>query len=217
MAPKPNMSPVYLLTLSILFASSSTYSQDKCYSHLAGDTPTIGNNLIERKFIWNKGNLITHSLVNRSSGQSWFNKTESPDFLIGKNEADASNAVYSSKEVPETTIQQAYLETTVSFSLGTLDVKRVFRVFKNSPAIACDTYLKGKVNGVLSEDAVRLADKKNIEFAEDMKSRQVIPILDQISLEGVHWQTKTVEFFDVTDWNNNLVFENRFIPYRKFT
>lgn len=212
MAAKPNMN---LSILSILLVSLCGPPQDKCYSRLAKDTLTIGNGLIERKFLWNKGNLITYSLLDKSSAQTWLNKTKSPDFLITKNISNASDPVYGSKEIKETTIQQAYLETTVSFSLGTLDVKRVFRIFKNSPAIACDTYLKGRFADVINAEAGNLADRKNIEFAEDMNFRQASPILDQIKLEGFHWQSKTVEFFDVTDWNNNLVAENRFIPYRK--
>jgi hypothetical protein len=48
-----------------------------------------------------------------------------------------------------------------------------------------------------------------------MKSKEVTAILDQLKLDGFHWQTKIVEFFDVTDWNNNLVQERKIIPYRK--
>src|SRR5690606_22663342 len=81
----------------------------------------------------------------------------------------------------------------------------------------CDIYLKGSTDVILDGKTANLADMKNIEFAEDMKSQHMTAILDQIKLDGFHWQTKVVEFYDVTDWNNNLVFENKIIPYRKNT
>lgn len=203
------------LTLVAFSALLSAYAQHKGYSRLHNDTLTIGNHLIERKFLWNKGNLITYSLTDKLSGQCWLNQASSPDFRISKDEKNISNLSYTSQVVEETAIRPAYLETTVSFSLGTLDIKRVYRIYDNSPAIACDTYLKGTTDVLLDGKAANLADMKNIEFTEDMKSRQVTAILDQINLNGSHWQTKMIEFYDITDWNNNLVLENRIIPYRK--
>ncbi len=201
-----------VLTFSLL---SPCYSLDGCYSRLEGDTLTMGNAFIERKFIYNKGNLITYSITDKSSGYCWLNKTNTPDFSISKKAGNIANSSYSSQIVSETAIRPAYLETTVSFTLGNLDIKRVYRIYENSSAIACDTYLKGHTEIILDGKVTNLADMKNIEFTEDMKSKQVTAVLDQIKLDGFHWQTKIVEFNDVTDWNNNLVFETDIIPYRK--
>lgn len=208
------MKRIFLIP-TILSIVLSAYSQNNTYSRFHNDTLTIGNKLIERKFQWNKGNLITHSLTDKSSGKCWLNRTKSPDFRISKDEKNISSPSYASQEIKETVIHPAYLETTVSFSLGTLDIKRVYRIYDNSPTIACDTYLKGSTDVILDGEVANLADMKNIEFTEDMKSKQVTAILDQIKLDGFHWQTKMVEFYDVTDWNNNLVFESKIIPYRK--
>jgi len=190
-------------------------SQNTCYSRLEKDTLSIGNNLIERKFIWNNGNLITYSITDKSSGQTWLNQNQSPDFVVSKNMDNTTDASFRLSEIKETVIHPAYLETEVSFTLDKLEVRRVYRIYDDSPAIACDTYLRGNTDAVLDGKIANLADMKNIEFAEDMKSKQVTAVLDQIKLEGFHWQTKIVEFYDVTDWNNNLVFETNIIPYRK--
>lgn len=48
-----------------------------------------------------------------------------------------------------------------------------------------------------------------------MKSKSVTAILDQLYLKGQHWHAKAVEFWDVTDWNNNLLAERDVIAYRK--
>lgn len=50
--------------------------------------------------------------------------------------------------VKETKIFPAYLKVEVSFSLEKLDIKRVYRIYDDCPAIACDTYLRGTVNSI---------------------------------------------------------------------
>lgn len=208
------MKQIFLVLLAVM-PYLSTYSQNTYYSRLENDTLVIGNALIERKFVWNKGNLITYSLTDRASGQSWLNKERKPDFQISKNQDEITNPAYEIKEILENTIHPAYLETVVTFSLCTLSVKKVYRIYNNSAAIACTVYLKGSIKSIFDNKETRLFEKKNIEFSEDMKSNEMMTILDQIKLEGFHWKTKIVEFYDATDWNNNLVFETNIIPYRK--
>ncbi|MDL2291650.1 alpha-galactosidase, partial [Bacteroides sp. OttesenSCG-928-F21] len=198
-----------LITLVVLHA------QESCYSILNNDTLTIGNQQIERKFIWNNGNLITYSLTDKAANQSWLNKTLKPDFVVSKSMPVAFNSSCNSRRVEETVLHPAFLEVTVSYSLGSLDIKRVYRIYNNTPAIACNTWLKGSTDAVFGGRTTNLADMKNIEFAEDMKSKQVNAVLDQFNFGGNHWHAKAVEFYDVTDWNNNLIFEREVIPYRK--
>ena len=131
-------SATLILTFSLL---SACYSQNSYYSRLENDTLTIGNALIERKFVWNKGNLITYSLTDKTSGQHWLNKTKSPDFRISEKRDSIWNSSYTTRQVEETTIHLACLETIISFSLGGLDIKRIYRIYNNSPAIPCHTYL----------------------------------------------------------------------------
>lgn len=205
------------LFLSILTSLSilPCLAHEGYYSRLENDTLYIGNDLIERRFLWNNGNLITHSLSDKSSGHVWFNQLRSPDMNISAKKDKATSPSYHAQEIAATAIHPAYLETEVSFTMGGLDIRRVFRIYDNSPAIACDTWLKGNSDIIGNSQAANQADMKNIEFAEDMISVQTDAILDQFKAAGQHWQVRTVEFFDVTDRNNNLVFETDFIPYRK--
>jgi len=204
-----------IILFIVAFLSGTSYAQEGCYGYLQNDTLIVGNDLIERKFVWNTGNVITHSLTDKSSNHIWLNKNQKPDFHITKDTPEAVNVTFNTREIKDNAIHPSYLEATVSFTLDELQVKRVFRIYSNCPAIACDTYLKGHTNSVFGGRTENLADKKNIEFVEDMKSKQVTPLLDQFQPGGNHWQMKTVEFYDVTDWNNNLVFETKIIPYRK--
>ena len=202
-----------LIALLLLSAFTAVKAEDGYYSRLIKDTLVVGNKWIERKFLWNNGDLITYSLTDKSTNQTWLNRLKTPDFEITKD--TPLNGTYYSREVKGTAIHPNYLAVEVNVSLGTLTVKKVYRVYEDSPVIACDIYLKGSTDLALDGKAINAVDQKNIEFAEDMKSQQMMAILDQIKLDGFHWQTKIVEFFDVTDWNNNLIQERNIIPYRK--
>lgn len=206
----------FFLLLIFMMVNMYCLAQQGCYSRLGKDTLTIGNSLIERKFIWNKGNLITYSLSDKKVQKTWFNKNKKPDFSLGP-EAQVQDGRYELFARQEDAIKIAAHETIVSFSIGSLEVKRIYRITAQSPSIVCETYLKGKMLEIGGGPSVNAADQKNIEFIEDMKVKGAVPVLDQLKLEGFHWQSKTVEFFDVTDWNNNLVVEHKFIPYRKRT
>ena len=47
-----------LTLLFVLFGGYSLHAQDTCYGLLRNDTLTIGNNLVERTFLWNGGNIM---------------------------------------------------------------------------------------------------------------------------------------------------------------
>lgn len=201
-----------LITLSL---AGSLQAQTTCYGRLKNDTLTIGNSLIERKFLWDNGNIKTYSLTNKANGQTWLNSNPTPDFRVTKDLPEAQNGNLIVETVKETRIYPAYLKVEVAFKLDQLDIKRVYRIYDDCPVIACDTYLKGIVNSVFGGREVSAADRKNIEFSDDMKSKEVTAVLDQFQFQGQHWHARSVEFSDVTDWHNNLVFEKDIISYRK--
>ena len=186
-----------------------------CYSRLEKDTLTIGNGLIERKFVWNGGNLMTCSITDKVSGKIHRFVKLSPDFVMTSGGGSGQDAVFSSADVPQTAVNPAHHRVTVTFGMGTLRIRREFRIYGDSPAIACDTWLKGSLTGKLASAVENNADRKNIEFAEDMSSRPVSAVLDRVSLAGNHWHARAVEFWDVTDWNDNLVAVRDIISYRK--
>lgn len=202
------------------FGSKSSWVVDQqfmnlCYGRLQNDTLTIGNNRIERKFLWNKGNIITYSLKNKDNNQLWLNNSQTPDFRITTDLPNAQNGTIKVDQVQSTKIYPAYLRVEISFKLNQLDIKRIYRIYDDCPAIACDTYLKGTVNSIFGGREVSTADRKNIEFTEDTKSKEVTAVLDQFHFKGQHWHARSIEFSDVTDWHNNLVSEKDIISYRK--
>ena len=206
---------VILFALLALGTQARDSSVSGCYSRLEADTLTIGNTLIERKFVWNGGNLETFSITDKATGKTHYSRNPEPDFRMTSVSGSGENGRFESEDVPQTPVSPAYHKVTVTFSVGGLEVRRTYRIYENCPAIACGTELKGTFTGTLASAIENNADKKNIEFAADMKSRPVSAVIDRISLAGNHWHARAVEFWDVTDWNNNLVAVRDIISYRK--
>ena len=100
-------------TLPILFTmllcGTSAFPQEGCYSRLQNDTLTIGNSRIERRFVWNGGNLMTQSLTDFSSGQVWTSRSLTPDFKVA-GDTRSTGGRCSTKRIAETDIHPARLE-----------------------------------------------------------------------------------------------------------
>ncbi len=210
-----------LLTVSPLIvcegaAHNPVTLEAKCYAHLSADTLYVGNRLIERAFLWNGGNVINSFVKDKRTGRMFVNGSSEPALAVGQPFGKALDGRLEVHQMKSDGIHPEHLEAEVTFSMGGIRVRRVFRVYENCPAIACDNYVGGLA---LSKDEglADSADKKNIESVEDMKQGDGNKPrhLEVFNPGGMHWQVKTVEFFDVTDWNNNLVAERSFIPYRR--
>ena len=208
------MKRLILLSAVYLVSALTSYGAS-WYARMDGDTLSVGNSLIERRYLWNGGHLKTLSLEDKTIGIVHRSIVLRPDLVLTKGAGAGTGGRLQSEVVPESEVCPSYLKVTVAYSLNSLDIRREFRIYEDVPAIACDTWLKGRVDHFASSAEANMADRKNIEFAEDMKSGQVTALLDQIHLPGQHWHAKAVEFWDVTDWNNNLVDERDVITYRK--
>lgn len=184
----------------------------ECYSILDGDTLRMGNDRIERTFLWNNGHLITRSIVDKRSGKVFKSVGNTPDFNI--NRETPTDGKLNITDVAADGIRTAHKLVTITYKLGNLDVARSYRLYDGIPAIGVDTRLRGTLNKVADKE-VGAADRSNIERVEDMKQKPVTTTLDRVSLPGQHWRCKAVEFRDITDWNNNLVDEKEFLSYRK--
>lgn len=211
------MKTAALLALMVWGVVCPISAKHHCYSILKNDTLVIGNRVVERKFLWNGGQLITHSVVDKTGCYTLFNQGNTCDFVLNAdNKQSARNAQCETIWVESNSIHESYLKTIVTYAIGNVQIRREYRIYEDCPVIACDTYLKGTLHNMSTAQELNdVANRKNIEFAADMESQQKNAVLDQLHVQGRHWQVKAVEFLDVTDWNNTLVVERRFIPYRK--
>jgi len=208
------LSDFLTLVLALVMAVPA-WSRSTAFAFRTGDTLTIGNSAIERKFIWNGGNLMTFSLTDKVSGKVHYSRSLAPDFVMTSQTGAGKDGEFSVEEVPQTGIHPAYTKAVVTYVMDDLRIRREFRIYEGVPAIVCDTWMRGGLYGMQQDADVANADRKNIESSADMVSRPVTAVLDRVSLEGQHWHARAVEFWDVTDWNNNLVSVRDIISYRK--
>ncbi len=191
---------VFLFVLIGIGVKSGKCISATYYSSLKNDTLYVGNNLIERKFIWNEGNVITYSVEDKLNRKIWINKNKRADFYIPKQNQNATKSSWHSEEISSNIVAK-HLEVTVEYELDQLKIRKVFRVYENSPVIATDLYLKGKAYGTWEIDPN--LEKDNVKNV--LSQQNEIPVLDQISLDGKHWKLDAVEFLDYSDYNNTLV------------
>lgn len=194
--------------------SEHSASPEYCSARLDGDLFIVENSRISRHFLWNKGNLITQELTDKQNGKTWVWNTTKPDLSFPGQPAVVANGIFTSAVVAETAVKPGHLEATVVIVSGKLEIKRVFRIYPNCPAIACDIYLRGQAEKAWTPQSSNPGDLQNIEKPGEFANPEAIPVLEKLELPGKHWQLNAVEFMDVTDRFNTLVLENKSISYR---
>jgi len=193
--------------------SDQSSSPEFCSARLENNQLILENACISRTFEWNNGNLITRSLTDKKTHKTWTSETKKPDMSFPGQTTEATNTTFSTIVVPETAIKPEHLEATVSYSLGKLEVKRIFRIYPNCPAIACDLYLRGQAEKAWTQQSTNPGDLQNIEKLCESAGSESVPVLEKLEFSGRHWKLKTVEFLDVTDRFNTLVYEKESMSY----
>ena len=176
-----------------------------CLAYLNKDSLILENALIKRIYLFNNGNLLPWSIVNKQSGKIYGLQGKHPDFSLPGIKGNPSGATFNSFITKESPQQAAHLEAEVLVYYGDLQVKRVFKLYPSTPAIACDIFLKGNASQW----------KEGITgLQQSGKSNEVNKaIIDRLPVPDRNWKVKSVEFFDSTDRNNTLVQEYARVPY----
>jgi alpha-galactosidase len=151
-----------IITVKSGFAEKGTGYLD-CSAKLENGVLSLENSKILRTYQWNEGNIITSSLTDKTSGKVWHMSSKKPDLALPGETEKSENAVFSTRFVDETSIAPAFLEAEIVCSLGKIEVKRVFRLYPNCPAIACDLYFRGESANTWIQAGTNLADMVNIE------------------------------------------------------
>jgi alpha-galactosidase len=186
-----------------------------CYAHLRGDTLRMGNELIERIYAWNEGNLISLALTDKKNQYTIGFADRLPDLLLPGESIEGKSSHYSRREVASSARLKKHLELTVISSLGEVEVKRIFRIFPETPAIQCTCCFRGKASSHWVRELAKVGDLDNLEhLSHDEDLLSFAPVMERIELPGVHWKVRSVEFYDMTDRYNNLVKESEDLVYR---
>ena len=185
-----------------------------CKIELKQDTLTIENNQIKRSWLWNNGNLITCKLEDKGNGLAWQLRNNQPDLSLPGVEKEGSEASIRVEEVPASLQYTHHLRATVEYKAGNLQVRKILKIYPDCPAIACELYLKGQASQKWIKALDNPADLQNIEKLTQNSQGGNVPVMEQLMLEGKHWQLEAVEFFDVTDRFNTLVRPVHALSYR---
>ena len=194
--------------------SAGLNSSEKFSAQMDGDNLILENSKIFRTYWWNNGNLITRELTDKQTGKTWTSGTKKADMSFPGQPAEAVNGEFSVAVIPETAIKPEHLEATVKYSLGKLEIKRVFRIYADCPAIACDVYLRGQADKPWTQQSANPGDLQNIEKLSENAKAEFVPVMEKLELPGKQWQLEAVEFFDVTDRYNTLVKKTKAMGYR---
>ena len=209
------------VTLFSLFLTAPTFAvqsykkvAEDCKIELKQDTLTIENSLIKRSWLCNNGNLITCKLEDKGNGLVWRLRNNQPDLSLPGEEKEGSEASVRIEEVPASLQYTNHLRATVEYKAGNLQVRKILKIYPGCPAIACELYLKGQASQKWIKALDNPADLQNIEKLTQNSQGGNVPVMEQLMLEGKHWQLEAVEFFDVTDRFNTLVRPVHALSYR---
>jgi len=195
-------------------ANSNAANLSECRAILENDVLTLENSRVRRQYNWNNGNLISQSLTNKSNNYTWQLEGKAADNQF-PGTGKPANGKLEVKQVAATAHIAAHLRAEVNVALGDLEVKRVFRIYPDCPAIACNYYFRGTVTAPWTTAATNLGDLRNIEGkAAEAEGKVPVTVLDRLSLPGKHWRFKAVQFFDITDRVNNLTEDVTQVAYR---
>lgn len=201
----------------LLNAVHSNETLQSCRATLTNDTLVIENDRIARRFRWNNGHLITLNLTDKQQGKTWQWVSQEPDCAFPGPTNPTGNGQFETKQIIHQPNQSDHLEVSVITRLGTLDVRRVFRIYPGIAALNCTFYLRGQASADWQQAAGQLAtglNFKNIESQQDLnKLTANVPAMDKLALVGNHWRGRAVEFTDMTDRNNTLITE---VPYNLY-
>ncbi len=211
-----------LLCLAVLPAFMCAVGQTKPYSftngscrvHLAGDTLTMENNRIKRTWLWNKGSLITLRLEDKQHPTIWQAGNKQPDLVLPGEGIVGADSWLAAEKVSADLQYVAHVRVTVFYKLGGLEIKKLFKLYEDVPAIACEWYIRGQASQRWVKPLSNAADLQNIEKLTANTEAGKVPMMEQLHLPGRHWQVEAVEFYDITDRFNTLVHPTRALTYR---
>jgi len=185
---------VMLIIITEVSADDQQLTFKDCSVQLKDGILTLENSQIGRSYNFNSGHLISTSLANKSANKIFSLANQTPDVQIAELPIDLSCGSLKISEIDADAVTPAQLQAEVVSGFGNLKLKRVFRIFPDCPAIACDYYLK-------ADGPVELDNSKQT-------------VIDTLSLPGVHFKLTAVEFFDMTDRTNTLVKESSILAYK---
>jgi len=199
-----------LLTLALLLPAlplsaqpANTLTFQDCRIALQDGVLTLENSHIRRTFQWKNNRLTALAIEDKAIHHTWNVSPDAPDGTFPGIDETPTQGDISISKYDQTPIKRAHLIAEVTYQVGTLEVKRVFHVYPETPAMNSEYYLRGSAPSGWAAAATSPADVRTFNSLNhgDVQA----PVLERLHLNGQHWRLSTVSFNDVTDRHNNLV------------
>ena len=195
--------------LTLLAQNKKSYLD--CTVQWSDSLLVLENSEIKRTFTLKHGDLFTQSLENKQQKRLWeINNTLPDNTYQGVNQEDGRSDITVIQQSADN-MSPAHLKVEVTSAYPGLTVKKIFRLYPDCPAIACDFYYKGKIDKPWSVEKEITAYKKQKAVTED----QIFPVTEHLQIPGRHWYFTSVKFYDATDIHNSLVQTNETLGYRR--
>ena len=201
-----------IITLLFGFSSSALAQVGDCYATLINDTLTVANSQIVVQWRWNAGDILLLS-ANRTAESTTFNWENDSSSLYLSHHPFLNNISIEIDTISTTYANPAHLQVIVLNQHQGLRVKRILRIFPETPAISYDYHLQYEQ---LSINAPVDSPDRPVDGTEAYFGRggdQDAHLL-HLNLPSPHWRITAVDFKDRTDENNTLIYEQNLIPYR---
>ena len=177
-----------ILLIFVLFTSISVFSANEnfqfsesgCKVALKNDTFSIENTLIKRIWKWNNGNLISLSLENKKSGNNWKTNSRQVDLFLPSETTSAANSTIKTELIPDSYQFVKHVRTTIEYSLGNLQIRKILKIYPDCPAIATEIFYKGKASKTWFGTFANAVDLKNIENLTKTTETGKLPVMERL-------------------------------------
>ena len=210
-----NLCFLWLLTCYIpLPAKEYFFSQGTCNVRLSNDTLTLENDVIKRTWLWNGGSLITTGFEDKENKVRWQVSNRHPDLSLPGEAIEGTNGTIGAELISGSFQYTTHIRVTIQYFLGELEIRKILKLYEDTPAIATELYMRGKAAQTWFTPLTSAADLQNIEMLTASTQAGKVPVMEQLVLPGKHWRLEAVEFYDITDRFNTLVHKTNALLYR---
>lgn len=202
--------------ITTIFLSPGSYaSPDNVRAVLEDGILTLANQRIQRRFMWNNGNLKSLGLTNVVTGQNWALESDVPDIAPFGRELEARDGKFITRKIPATSVIAAHLEAVITFKSDVMDVRRICRIFENVPAINCQLAYRGAYRSAGQHQDNMIHQSREMIENKNLPQMPQGDILEHLALPKGHWSFEVVQFRTATDYNDWLINKDEGEIYRQ--
>jgi hypothetical protein len=214
MCPITNMNRI-LISITLFFlpllVSAKPDGRTDCSISLDGNNLIIENSRIRRTYAWNDGNVATLEIANKRTGKVWRMDPVRPDLMMPGVATATEGTQYRIYDEEKKDVLPFHKCIEISYRLGSLEVRRILRIYPESPAVVADYYFRGTSSAKWNwPDDFNYKTKENIR--ERAKVGDIVSV-ENLDMPGRQWMTESVALTDKTDANNNMVIRRNDLAY----